>query len=167
MIFDKYDETKARGKPPFQGKRQRAKEFAGKSVCQSFSPSVFQLAKPRLRLKGRDGPVQTSSSGPPGSMKMITGVPAWLARGTLLVPITIGSVNEKYSVILCVFFVCIVELKQKTMKFTKETQGSQRVGNFNKGRPLALHGKMNDAGGKPMLKKPPFVPPVGGGREKG
>jgi len=202
MIFDKYDELKARGKPPVKGKRQKArgkgqgaKEFAGQSVLQSFSPSafhlispsVFWLAKPRLRLTGRDGP--------PGSMELITGVPAWLgsegkgkgrcqmpaARGTPVecgrkrrlavqsrllsgrlahksenpqcLPERKAGKNEKNSVMLCVYFVFLVVKNENTTGVAKETQGSQRVVCFNKGRPLALHGKMTVAGGKSNVGK--------------
>jgi hypothetical protein len=190
MIFDKYDELKARGKPPLKvtpiaiggqkvkGKRQKVKEIT--------SPSVFWLAKPRLRLTGRAGPVQTSSSGPPGSVKLISGVPAWLepppappkegskergkdwpwlSRGTPLVPITIGSMNDKNFVMLCEFFVNSVLYPTTGGEHEEDTENHREL-HLNKGRPLALHGKTNAAGGKSNVEEASPLPLQGSGERK-
>lgn len=123
--------------------------------------------KPRFRLTGRDGP--------PGS-KMIRGAPAWLAseeegrgqgqgqpvegkkpevesyrvgRPDYLSLVQAGK-NEKNFVMLCEFSVNSV-LYPATCgehKEHEEDTENHRELYLNKGRPLALHGKTNVAGGK-------------------
>ena len=150
MIFDKYDELKARGKPP------DAFRLTGRDGPPGYL-KIISGVPDWLGSEGKGRGQMPAARGTPAECgrkrrlavqsRLLSGRLAHKSENPQCLPDRKAGKNEKNSVMLCVYFVFLVVKNENTTGVAKETQGSQRVVCFNKGRPPALHGKMTVAGG--------------------